>query len=43
MVLEDGFFIAKVSMNSNGQKLITIPKRFVDVNDGDYVKVFRVD
>lgn len=43
MVLDKGYFIAKVSMNSNGQKLITIPKRFVDLKDGSYVKVFKVE
>jgi len=36
-------FIAKVYKNKvNGQKLITIPKKFRSINKGDYVKVIKV-
>ena len=41
--LKDGFFIAPVCVNSNGQRLITIPRKYIDIKDGGYVKVFRVD
>ena len=41
--LKDGFFIAQVCENSNGQKLITVPKKYQDIKDGAYMKVLKVE